>query len=204
MIIWLNGPFGVGKTQTAFELHRRLPESFVSDPEHFGYGIHRMQPRELRGDFQDAPLWRRGVLEVLSDVDARRQQKFGSRMVATIVPMTIIRADYFDEVVGGLRDRGHDVRHFALVASTATVRRRLRGRGEGIIGHSWASRRIDEGLRSLQDPKFADHIPTDSLTIAQVAETIGRMCELVLTSDDSSPQVSWLRRRAVQLRHVRR
>lgn len=33
MIIWLNGAFGVGKTQTAFELHSRIPNSFVFDPE---------------------------------------------------------------------------------------------------------------------------------------------------------------------------
>ncbi len=23
MLLWINGPFGVGKTQTAFEIHRR-------------------------------------------------------------------------------------------------------------------------------------------------------------------------------------
>jgi deoxyadenosine/deoxycytidine kinase len=33
MLIWLNGPFGVGKTQTAHELSRRLPTSVVCDPE---------------------------------------------------------------------------------------------------------------------------------------------------------------------------
>jgi tRNA A37 N6-isopentenylltransferase MiaA len=32
MLVWLNGPFGGGKTQTAYELHRRLPGSVVCDP----------------------------------------------------------------------------------------------------------------------------------------------------------------------------
>lgn len=52
MLLWLNGPFGGGKTQTAHELRRRLPGSVVCDPEEVGFGLHRMTPRPLRGDFQ--------------------------------------------------------------------------------------------------------------------------------------------------------
>jgi hypothetical protein len=44
MLLWINGPFGGGKTQTAFELHRRLPGSVVCDPELAGFGLHRMMP----------------------------------------------------------------------------------------------------------------------------------------------------------------
>ncbi|MEK4047271.1 hypothetical protein NSU18_27040 [Paenibacillus sp. FSL H8-0048] len=36
VIIWLNGTFGSGKTQTAAELHRRIPDSYVFDPENAG------------------------------------------------------------------------------------------------------------------------------------------------------------------------
>ncbi|MGN6415163.1 hypothetical protein [Flexivirga sp.] len=32
MLIWINGAFGAGKTQTAHELRRRLPEAQVADP----------------------------------------------------------------------------------------------------------------------------------------------------------------------------
>jgi 2-phosphoglycerate kinase len=32
MLLWINGPSGVGKTATAFELNRRLPGSVVCDP----------------------------------------------------------------------------------------------------------------------------------------------------------------------------
>ncbi|MGW6786187.1 hypothetical protein ACWF7Q_26390, partial [Streptomyces sp. NPDC054987] len=57
--------FGGGKTQTAYELCRRLPGSVVCDPEHVGFGLHRMLPPALRGDFQDLAAWRQGVFEVL-------------------------------------------------------------------------------------------------------------------------------------------
>ncbi|MFC7102162.1 hypothetical protein ACFQQB_17915 [Nonomuraea rubra] len=55
MLVWINGTFGVGKTQTAYELHRRLPGSVVCDPEHVGLGLHRMTPPALRSDFQLHP-----------------------------------------------------------------------------------------------------------------------------------------------------
>ena len=42
MLVWINGPFGGGKTATAYELHRRLPGSAVCDPEHVGFGMRRM------------------------------------------------------------------------------------------------------------------------------------------------------------------
>ena len=58
MLVWINGPFGGGKTSTAFELQRRLPGSIVCDPEHLGFALHRMLPPALRTNFQDA---RRGV-----------------------------------------------------------------------------------------------------------------------------------------------
>ncbi|MBW4478948.1 MAG: AAA family ATPase [Tolypothrix brevis GSE-NOS-MK-07-07A] len=56
MIIWLNGAFGVGKTQTAFELHSRIPGSFVFDPEQIGFSLRKITPSEMRKDFQDHPI----------------------------------------------------------------------------------------------------------------------------------------------------
>jgi uridine kinase len=38
MLVWINGPCGGGKTQTAHEIQRRLPRSVVCDPENLGLG----------------------------------------------------------------------------------------------------------------------------------------------------------------------
>ena len=65
MLVWINGPFGGGKTATAYELARRVAGSVVCDPEHVGFGLHRAMPRALRGDFQDLRAWREGVFESL-------------------------------------------------------------------------------------------------------------------------------------------
>ena len=116
MLVWINGPFGGGKTATAFELQRRVPGSVVCDPEHLGFGLRRMLPPSLRTDFQSFRAWRSGVREVL-DLAARNHPG------PVIVPMTLVDPGYFAEIIGRLRDDGHDVRHFALLADRATVLR---------------------------------------------------------------------------------
>jgi hypothetical protein len=112
MLLWINGPFGGGKTITAHELGRRLPGSVVCDPECIGYGMHRMLPPSLRSDFRDLPPWRHSVRELL-------WHTLRSYRGPVIVPMTLTDSAHFDEIVGALRAGGADVRHFALLAEPA-------------------------------------------------------------------------------------
>jgi hypothetical protein len=198
MLLWINGPFGGGKTQTAYELNRRLRGSVVCDPEEVGFGLHRMTPRPLRGDFQDLTAWRAGVREVL-DLALRKHDG------PVIAPMTLINPDYFDEVVGRLREDGHDVRHFALLAERDTVLRRLRERGwgRGLRGESFAVANLDECLDRLQAPEFAEHIRTDDLPVPDVATRIARSAGLPIGPNRDGRVRRQLRRYAVSLRHVR-
>ncbi|GGT37890.1 AAA family ATPase [Streptomyces purpureus] len=198
MLLWINGPFGGGKTQTAYELRRRLPGSVVCDPEEVGFGLHRMTPRALRGDFQDLPAWRQGVFEVL-DLTLRRHRG------AVIVPMTLVEGPYFEEIVGRLRESGHDVHHFALLARRETVLRRLseRGLGRGLKRESFAVAKLDRCLERLQGPEFAQHIRTDRLTVPQVADRIAASAGLTLVPNTDSPMRHRLRRMQVGVRHIR-
>ena len=198
VLVWINGPFGGGKTATAFELHRRLPGSVVCDPEHLGFGLHRMLPPALRANFQDLAAWRSGTHEIL-DLVARGHEG------PAIIPMTLINPRYFAQVVGRLRDDGHDVRHFALLAERATVLRRLgrRGLGPGLRREQWAVDRLDECLACLREPEFADHIRTDQLTVPQVADVIARMAALPIVPNADGRLRRSLRRHATTIRHVR-
>ena len=99
MLVWINGPFGVGKTATAYELQRRLPGSAVYDPEHVGFGMRRMLPAPLRGNFQDLPAWRHSVTELL-----RLTLTVYDRPV--IVPMTLADQGYHQEIIARLRSDG--------------------------------------------------------------------------------------------------
>ncbi|OII68482.1 MULTISPECIES: AAA family ATPase [unclassified Streptomyces] len=200
MLIWLNGPYGGGKTQTAYELHRRLPGSVVCDPEEVGFGLHRMTPRPLRGDFQDLAAWRHGVREVL-DLVLRRHEAGGP----VLAPMTLVEPAYFAEIVGALRDAGHDVRHYALLARRETVLRRLaeRGLGRGLKRESFAVSRLDHCLERLALPDFAEHVRTDRSTVPQVAEAVAASASLSLLPNTDGPFRHRLRRARVGLRHIR-
>ncbi|WP_329119155.1 AAA family ATPase [Streptomyces sp. NBC_01353] len=200
-LLWINGPFGGGKTQTAYELRRRLPGSVVCDPEHVGFGLHRTLPPALRGDFQDLPAWRRGVYEVL-DL-ALREHTDGP----VIVPMTLVEPAYFEEVVGRLRaEHGADrVHHFALLARRETVLKRLteRGLGRGLKRESFAVNKLDGCLERLNGPEFAHHIRTDRLTVPQVADEVARIAGLRLAPNTDGPLRHRLRRVRVGLAHIR-
>ncbi|MBP2194515.1 AAA family ATPase [Nocardia goodfellowii] len=197
MLVWINGPFGGGKTQTAFELHRRLPGSVVCDPEMVGFGLHRTMPRKLRTDFQDLPAWRQGVFEVL-DLVLREHEG------VVIAPMTVVNRTYFAETVGRLRETGHDVRHFALLANRETVLNRLRGRGlYGLRYDRFAVERVDRCLDALRHADFAEHIETDHIDVAAVADHIARSTGLTLTANTDGPLRGRLRRAAVSVKHMR-
>ncbi|MER5262652.1 AAA family ATPase [Actinosynnema sp. NPDC002837] len=208
MLLWINGPFGGGKTQTAHELRRRLPGSFLSDPEHVGFALHRMTPPALRGDFQDLASWRRGVVEVLDRAATGHDG-------VIVVPMTVVEPEYFREIVGGLRDRGHDVRHFALLAERETVVRRLR---ERVLGHaaqvvlgkdvplrreSFALRVLDRCLERLREPEFAEHVWTDHLTVAQVADRVAASAGLTLAPNTDGRLRGRVRRTWTSVKHIR-
>lgn len=207
-IVWLNGPFGGGKTQTAHELRRRLPNSVICDPEHVGFGLHRTLPPDLRGDFQDLVSWRQGVVEVL-DLAAR------GRSGVVLVPMTVVEPRYFTETVGRLRELGHRVHHVALLADAAVVRRRLRERGFGrvvqaVAGDAAALRResfalanLDRCLERLAGAQFAEQIRTDDLGIAHVAERVAGIAGVDLLPDGSPALVARARRAWVGVRHIR-
>jgi hypothetical protein len=208
MLLWINGPFGGGKTQTAHELRRRLVGSVVCDPELLGVGLHRMMPPALRGDFQDLAAWRHGVYEVL---DLTLKGSTGP----VIVPMTIVEPMYFRETVGHLREQGHDVRHFALLADRSTTLRRLRERGLGhavqwIAGkdaalrvESFAVSRLDLCLERLQGPEFVEQVWTDHLTIAQVADHIAAAAGLSLAPNRDNTLRRRLRGAWIEARQIR-
>ncbi|MEU6662657.1 AAA family ATPase [Streptomyces sp. NPDC046821] len=208
MLLWINGPFGGGKTQTAYEIRRRLPGSVVCDPEHIGFGLHRTLPPALRGDFQDLAAWREGVYEVLDLALAGHDGP-------VIVPMTVTEPAYFKETVGRLRERGHDVRHFTLLARRETVLRRLRERGFGralqlvrgkdapLRRESFAVSRLDDCLERLREDEFAEHLWTDDTTVAKTADRIAVLSGLRLRPDTDGVVRARVRRAWTGARHIR-
>ncbi|QMV41802.1 AAA family ATPase [Cohnella cholangitidis] len=195
MIIWINGAFGAGKTQTAYELHRRLERSYVYDPENAGYFIGKNVPKSIcQNDFQDYSMWREFNYSMLKHLDL----EFGGVIIA---PMTVVSLQYFDEIVGRLRKGGVVVHHFTLCASRETLKKRLRSRGEG--GKSWAAEQMDRCIEGLSDEAFQHHIDTDDRSISDNAELIASLSNLELLPDNRSMARKALDRWITQIKHIR-
>jgi gluconate kinase len=202
MLVWINGAFGSGKTLIAHELRRRVGNAHVADPELLGFALHKMLPTGARGDFQDLPQWRTGVLSTLAHAAASYDGHL-------IVPMSIVRDDYFDEIVGGLRSSGVDVRHYTLSATAATLRRRLRWRSAFLLGkalgrgETWAVQQIDRCVTAFADERFATHIETDEMPPDEVVEFIANDAGLALMRPRLSPARERLHRLEIGVRHIR-
>jgi hypothetical protein len=198
MLLWINGPCGVGKTATACELNRRLPGSVICDPGPVGGSMRRMLPPSLRCKWQEIPAWRHSVLELL-------RMTLAGHDGPVIAPGALVDYGHFQEIIGSLRDDGVEVHHFALLAEPVTVVRRLRARSLGLEPRTqpWETRVLDDWLARLRRPEFGQHVHTDHKTVAQVADIISGSAGLTIKPSTDGPVRAWLHRYATTMRHVR-
>jgi broad-specificity NMP kinase len=196
MIIWINGAFGAGKTQTAFELHRRIKNSFVYDPENLGFFISKNIPSSIKNkrDFQDYEVWRELNFSLIKYI----QEKYEGVL---IIPMTIVEPKYFNEIVGALRHHGVIVKHYALIASKATLLKRLKSRGDG--ANSWGAQQIDRCLEGLSNEAFQSHINTENMSIDDVVEKIALMSDIKLLPNNMGRFKKKIYRIKTQLKNIR-
>ncbi|WP_055588867.1 NUDIX hydrolase [Peterkaempfera griseoplana] len=124
MIIWVNGTFGAGKSSACRELTALLPGSVLYDPEPVGAALAAMLPRDLTAgitDYQDLPSWRLLVPEVAAALLAEVPGPL-------VVPMTLLRQEYRDEIFGALAARRIPVHHVLLHADETILRARIESR----------------------------------------------------------------------------
>jgi len=168
VIIWLNGGFGAGKTTLAEELHRRLPEALVYDPEEVGIMLWKwIAPN---GDFQHLPSWRE--LVVATALSLRRHHA-----KTLIVPMSLIRDAYRAEILGGLTDAGEEVLHVFLEADASVLRQRLNPRardGDWERGaREFGMTGVDEMVAAAaRQPAGTLMLRSDRLTPAELADEV--------------------------------
>lgn len=118
-----------------------------------------------------------------------------------IVLMTVVVPQYHQEFLEGLHRAGLEVYHFTLLASRATLQRRLRERGKG--RSSYAARQIERCLKALVQPVFAEHLVTDRRGIDEVADDLAARAGLVLQPRSGGLFRTVLRRWRVQWAHRR-
>ncbi|MFF4209489.1 NUDIX domain-containing protein [Streptomyces sp. NPDC001796] len=202
-VVWINGAFGAGKTTTARELIELIPNSTLFDPEVIGAMVtHLLPPKHLAevGDFQDLPIWRRLVIDtaaaMLAELDG-----------VLVVPMTLLRQEYRDEIFGGLAARRIPVRHVLLAPAETILRQRIADRevppdlpdGEMRI-RQWSYDHIEPYRTALAAWLAADAHPVDTSALTpheaalRIAEAVrtgqASACEIVQTPEPTSETVA--------------
>ncbi len=196
-IIWINGAFGSGKTVTAAELNRRLPASYIYDPENIGFFLRKNTPPETGRrykDFQDDPLWRYFNYKIIVDIAF-------SYTGTLIIPMTIIRVEYYQELIGLLRENGIHVDHYILGADRGILIRRQHSRLD--FNNSWAAQKLDTCIEAFKNPVFNGYIDTTHMTVSQTAEHIAKESGLVLLPDRRPALICRFHRFITQIKHIR-
>lgn len=197
-IIWINGALGAGKTTVAFELQKRLPDSFVYDPENMGFFLRNNTPASCAtSDFQDIPLWREANYEILRMIS----RQFDGTI---IVPMTIVNPQYFDEIITRLTENNIRVDHYILSANKKTLMKRLRLRLATFFRKdTFALRSIDRCLYAFDHYITEEKVETNNRDITSIVEEIATRSELDLLDDTRSRPKKLLDRSLVLLRHIR-
>lgn len=166
MILFLNGPFGIGKTTVANILVQQIPLAMLYDPEEVGSLVQRLvSPIEKVSDFQDLVLWRTLVIEVAKLL----KETYGRTL---IIPMTIWRHDYFETIIGGLGCVDPDITCFRLTASKDTLMSRILSRPDAEGPHAWCIAHLEVGIAASHDPFFGIELQTDGYTPAEIAHAI--------------------------------
>ncbi|MFB0614908.1 NUDIX domain-containing protein [Streptomyces sp. AGS-58] len=198
-VVWINGAFGAGKTTAARELIELIPHSTLFDPEVIGGALaHLLPPKRLAevGDFQDLPVWRRLVV----DTAAAMLAELGGTLV---VPMTLLRQEYRDEIFGGLAARRIAVHHLLLAPAETILRERTAGRetppglpdGE-LRTRQWSYGHIEHYRAALASWLTADaHLVDTSVltpydTAVRIADAVGSgavpACDIVQTPEPTA------------------
>ncbi|MFD5101066.1 NUDIX hydrolase [Streptomyces albidochromogenes] len=202
MIVWINGAFSAGKTSAARELIDLIPNSTFYDPELIGGGLRNLLPQKRLAevsDYQDLPIWRRLVV----DTAAALLAEVGGMLV---VPMTLLRQEYRDEIFGGFAARRIPVCHVLLSADETILRERIAAREEmpddpegSERVRQWAYEHIEPYRAALSWLAGDAHlVDTSALTPAETAARIAEAvrsgaagsCEIVQTPEPTAETVA--------------
>jgi hypothetical protein len=119
MLVWINGPFGGGKTAVAKRLVERDPEYRLFDPEWVGYMLRANLSDFETSDFQDLAPWSKLVPRVVAEIEAFT----GHQLLAV---QTVSDYAIWKSLCRGFDELRIDVFHVVLDVESAELQRRIR------------------------------------------------------------------------------
>lgn len=167
MLIWLNGPFGVGKTSVAKELITRHSTLRLFDPESIGHMLRANPSDVLVTDFQDLPQWRSLVPRASTEVASVT----GNSLVAV---QTVLTETYWEEILAGLQRENFTPFSIVLDCHPDVLRRRVLDDEVERGAERWRLEHVDKYQLArdwlLESADLV--IDTTNLTVSQVANLL--------------------------------
>ena len=166
MILWVNGPFGGGKTTTVRALLEQRSDFSVFDTEWIGAMLEAPLRRKLPvDDFQEWTAWRELVVASLLSIHKAVRGTI-------VVPQTVLVEQYWDEVVDGLARGGVGVEAVTLVADRSELEQRIRGDQVESSAVDWRLRRLADFETAAWLTHRTKLISTMDRTPEQVATSV--------------------------------
>ncbi len=119
MLVWINGPFGGGKSSVTESLRRLAEKLIVYDPEEAGFYLREWVPLPESNDFQDLACWR----EIVAKTCGTILRHYPEHLLA--VPMTLVNESYREDILGSIRKNGGQVLHVWLSVSREALVQRI-------------------------------------------------------------------------------
>ena len=159
MIIWISGPYGVGKSTLAETMAEKMKNALIFYAEEVGNAVRENYPDCPYGYvFEDYSLWGEFCYMLLKDIHEKFQKDI-------LVPMTLLREKSYG-IIEKLNRDGIKTHLVVLEASYQTVHDRILARGEE--EGCWCMENIElarEGSAALP----GIHIQTDNRTVTELA-----------------------------------
>lgn len=123
MIIWLNGPHGIGKTTTAELLADRIDGARIFDPEYVGF-ILRPTLSEARpvADFREWPPWRAMVARAATSIHAFLDDQHDAVL---LMPQTVPEQAFWHEIRAEIDSARITLLHITLIADIDEHQQRI-------------------------------------------------------------------------------
>ena len=164
MIIWISGPYGVGKSTLAEALEKEIENVLIFDAEEVGNAVRGNYPNDPYGYiFEDYDLWGEFCYKLLKDIHNNFQKNM-------LVQMTLVRPESYNNIIDKLLVDGIDVKFIILEANYQNVHDRILTRGE--TEECWCMQNIEMASRESQAVQGGYHINTDGKSVDELVEIV--------------------------------